>query len=732
MLFRSGMPVVAGLLIAAWAESLQAAVPNDLASYMPEETAVYVGWSAWPSQDRVQLELAAKLLESTSERQEGPPRVISVILLDLLLPMSNAPVGIGLQNIELNDGAEVSAALIAAAGPDPQHYPQVVRGLIAECGDPELIQPLTIKNVQFQQYAVPETPFKFVWGVHKDCFILTLGESAAAAVIDTMNGARPSLAASEEMKFDRSKVQARLDGTFTCLYGDVQRVVDIVKGVVAAKADGLPEWFNPLIEETGIASVRSKYQHFEERDDERYVRIFAHVTGPVRGLLTLWKQAPLTDEDLRVVPDDAYWMYARNVDLAALWQEVLRVTKEAAPEVGARVEAGEAALAGMFGFSIVRDLLPKFGDTWVLFDAPQQGGFLITGAVLVAETTDAAGLNAILSAVIARTNAALGGTENRVVSKELEYAGHRIHYVVVSALPVPVAPAWCIVGQRVIFGLYPQTVAAAIRRLDAAPATTEPAPATPAARSILDNPEFRAARASLPGPAVGIGYADARLLWRLAYPLVLGVRTAFASWAEPAGAAIDFATTPPWPEARELVRVHVSTSIMDEDGVILASQGGDGRGPVMTRFANAGALFGMSWPSLSRARELAKRAASMANLRAIGEGCRSWAKQHGGQFPDSLGDLLVEGLITEKMLHSRRDPTGGVSYIYIPGQNEKSDPRNVLAFERLYDDKGTNVLFVAGYVEYLSPEAAEQALAETYIRLGREGVVPTGSGLPGE
>jgi hypothetical protein len=157
------MPVVAGLLIAAWAGSLQAAVPNDLASYMPEETAVYVGWSAWQSQARVQLELAAKLLESTSERQEGPPRVTSVILLELLLPMSKAPVGIGLQNIELNDGAEVSAALIAAAGPDPQHYPQVVRGLVAECGDPELIQPLTIKNVQFQQYAVPETPFKFVW-----------------------------------------------------------------------------------------------------------------------------------------------------------------------------------------------------------------------------------------------------------------------------------------------------------------------------------------------------------------------------------------------------------------------------------------------------------------------------------------------------------------------------------------------------------------------------------------
>jgi len=728
MLFRSGMPVVAGLLIAAWAGSLQAAVPNDLASYMPEETAVYVGWSAWQSQDRVQLELAAKLLESTSERQEGPPRVTSVILLELLLPMSKAPVGIGLQNIELNDGAEVSAALIAAAGPDPQHYPQVVRGLVAECGDPELIQPLTIKNVQFQQYAVPETPFKFVWGVHKDCFILTLGESAAAGVIDTMNGARPSLAASEEMKFDRSKVQAKLDGTFTCLYGDVQRVVDIVKGVVAAKADGLPEWFNPLIEETGIASVRSKYQHFEQRDGEPHVRIFAHVTGPVRGLLTLWKQAPLTDEDLRVVPDDAYWMYARNLDLAALWQEVLRVTKEAAPEVGARVEAGEAALAGMFGFSIVRDLLPKFGDTWVLFDAPQQGGFLITGVVLVAETTDAAGLNAILSAVIARTNAALGGTENRVVSKELEYAGHRIHYVVVSALPVPVAPAWCIVGQRVIFGLYPQTVAAAIRRLDAAPAT-------PAAKSILDNPEFRAARASLPGPAIGIGYADTRVLARLAYPLVLGLRTAFASWAEPAGAAIDFATMPPWPEERELVRVHVSTSIMDGDGVILASQGGDGRGPVMGSLANAGVLTGMILPSLAAARQQALRVASMSNMAAIGQGCRRWADEHGGQFPDSLEDLLVEGLITEKELRSPRDPTGGVSYIYIPGQNEKSDPGNVLAYERLYDDKGTNVLFVAGYVEYLSPEAAKQALAETYSRLGREAEMPGelgGGGLPGE
>ncbi len=65
------------------------------------------------------------------------------------------------------------------------------------------------------------------------------------------------------------------------------------------------------------------------------------------------------------------------------------------------------------------------------------------------------------------------------------------------------------------------------------------------------------------------------------------------------------------------------------------------------------------------------------------------------------------------------------SYVYLAGQTTASDARNILAYERIYDDEGTVVLFVDDHVEFMKPiEMFKKALLETYIRLGREDEMP--------
>jgi hypothetical protein len=115
---------------------------------------------------------------------------------------------------------------------------------------------------------------------------------------------------------------------------------------------------------------------------------------------------------------------------------------------------------------------------------------------------------------------------------------------------------------------------------------------------------------------------------------------------------------------------------------------------------------------------MAKRAVSTSNLRGIGQAVHIYANDHGDQFPPDLEALIALGMITRGMLVSPRDYDEGVSYVYIPGQNQDDDPNNVLAFERIIDDEGTNVLFLSGAVVWMSQENFEEALMQTMTRLG--------------
>jgi len=74
-------------------------------------------------------------------------------------------------------------------------------------------------------------------------------------------------------------------------------------------------------------------------------------------------------------------------------------------------------------------------------------------------------------------------------------------------------------------------------------------------------------------------------------------------------------------------------------------------------------------PSLSRARELAKRAVCSANLRGIGQSCQIYAGNNAGWFPPDLQRLIDGGYIVPAELQcpSETNPSEAVfDYIYLP------------------------------------------------------------------
>jgi prepilin-type processing-associated H-X9-DG protein len=695
---------------------------EDLARVMPKDTALYVGWSGWVAPDAptlpMQRKLIAGVLQATQPGAEAEQVAWVAPLLDAVEPLQTGSVGIGLFNVTLDAGTpQIDAALIVA-GPEAQRLPDAVHNFFVRAVGADQIERHAVQDAALECVRIPDSPMTLIWGLHKNYFILALGDTATLKVIDCIENRAPNLAAADEFTRDRKKLGAQTDGRYFCAYADVQRIVTRGKEIARQALGELPENIDQILEQLGIASIRSKYVHIDELDGRPRMAAFADVQGPLHGVLKLWDQKPLIDDDIRIVPKNAYWAEITNVDLAALWLEVQRVIDVLAPDKAGLIEGPLAMAQQVLGFSITNELLPALGDTWAVFDAPDHGGILLTGTVLAVEVRDAEALQGMLARVVQLLTPLAKEGEITLQLNQVKHGSHTIHYVLLGGRPVPLAPAWGFAGQRCVFGLFPQTVATALQQVD--PQTQ--------GESLLDQPDFKAVRAKLPPNVQGIGYCDSRYFMRaLYYPLLSLLQTAGISMLAPYGGAIDLALMPPLLEATADVTNYVSATGSDPDGILYTSIGSGASLPVGGGVTALGTSILL--PSLARAREVAKRAISASNLKGIGMAALVFAADHGDKFPGTLAQLVESGAITPMMLLSPRDAQATLtraysSYEYIAGQTTSSDARNVLAYERPLDDEGTNVLFVDTHVEWMKPDAFKAAVRETYQRLGRESELP--------
>ncbi len=120
-------------------------------------------------------------------------------------------------------------------------------------------------------------------------------------------------------------------------------------------------------------------------------------------------------------------------------------------------------------------------------------------------------------------------------------------------------------------------------------------------------------------------------------------------------------------------------------------------------------------PSLSQARELAKRSVCGANLRAVETSLRSYADEQ-GQEPPNLSVLVDSGWINPRMLNCpSADPATSQTppYIWIRGA-DCAAAENVVLYEPLQNHRGEggNVLFCDGHVEFVPEADWEQVLRD--------------------
>lgn len=146
-------------------------------------------------------------------------------------------------------------------------------------------------------------------------------------------------------------------------------------------------------------------------------------------------------------------------------------------------------------------------------------------------------------------------------------------------------------------------------------------------------------------------------------------------------------------------------------------------------------------PSMSKARELARRSVCAANLGGTGKALAIYAAQYNDVYPSDMDILVTSSLArpsqflcpsavpdaADTSTYNMGQPLPAAirsqihsCYIYIPGHTADSDPKDVILYEKASNhvEDGGNVLFADLHVQWIEPYSKiEELVARTKAHL---------------
>jgi hypothetical protein len=277
------------------------------------------------------------------------------------------------------------------------------------------------------------------------------------------------------------------------------------------------------------------------------------IDGQPTGILGSLAGEPLTAADLAAVPADANIATVTRMDLAEVYQRAIDALGQVNPQMRDMLTTHIAQLEQQLGISIRQDLLEGLGDSWVVYNSPQQGGAWLTGFGASVSLRNRDRFLAAHDNILLGLRAQLESQgEPQFVIKDFRYLDNDIYYLQSLRESVPVAPAWCVSENRLLVALYPQMIKAMLaRQADA--------------NSLADNPAVAAQLAN--GPVM-ISYQDTRTI----LPTLYSVLQAFAPVAvkelNKQGVSVDLSILPAFPAIGKHAGPSISVVRRTQDGIV--------------------------------------------------------------------------------------------------------------------------------------------------------------------
>jgi prepilin-type processing-associated H-X9-DG protein len=646
----------------------------------------------------IKTELVGKLKLKTGD--PNIPQRVDEVLRYARVALSR-PLVLGISEVPVKEGPPACVFAIVNAGPRKAELTAALSKLEAMAGDGEIVDmevgPLKMRGPKDQE------DMPLYWGWVED-YLVVVGNDAQGAAIKYVASPRPAASAA------LSKVPVGNDALVD--FCDYPKLGSLINSLMSEEG-GMEEAaaLAAAAKSLGLTNLRTLVARVSFAGPDLVADALLEMPVPATGVFAAYK--PVDPSWLAAVDSRAVAATAINVDIAGLYDLLLNTIKTVSPDDAyPEVQNGISAFESQAKVQIRGGLLNSLAGPAVFYVLPAgkvteapRGGF-----VLAAKLKDAQQFEKAMTALGDFAGAQSGGVLQ--VGSQTRDDGRVVHIWVIAPLAMmSIMPTWSVANDHVVVGSNKELCELGVKQLTSKDPNT---------KSLLDTEGYKKAAAGLPANLVALSYTDSRVQLEQTMTQIQQVWPMATMAAMQAGVKLPV-MLPSLTEVSKDLGPSCGYRYFSPEGLRFHYRGAGIEATQMT-VAGAAVGAGIAMPAMAKAREQAKRAASMSNLKQIGLGVIMYADQHDNKLPD---DLKATDAYRDnpQVLDSPRKPKDftGPSYIYIAAQSTSMDAHNIIAYENpAYCSDGVDVLFLDGHVEFMKPDAFRQELAATYKRLGKE------------
>jgi len=610
-------------------------LPEDpaLARIAPDECLLYMNWSGMATPNAKSQNQTEQLL-AEPEVQEMVGQIERAILggIEKNSPPQQAetareairwgkklltrPVMVFVSSVAIADkGPDIRGGLAVNLGDDAAEAKAALEKYQADL--PNRPEKVDIGGISGYRLKLAKDGPAITWGIQGNYLLAGIGEGSLEGILQREMGSAPAwlTALHKQLSVQRPA---------TVTYVNVKKLVEQIASPAGLRA-------RAMIEAAGLGNVTT-LTSVTGLDGEGVVnRTLIGIEGKPVGLVNAALGKPLGLNDLAPIPCDANLAIVNRLDLARLIDTALDSARKIDPQMAADIDRGLKNVNEKLGVDLRNDVLNSLGDVWCAYNSPDEGGLLITGLTAVVQVKDYDRLAAAHAKLLNVAKAALGQVDQAAAKEtvpfsptrksgqsarieHLQFAEQDIYFVSASGLPF--APAWCLTRTELIVAVYPQQIKAYLSR----GADYKSLATLPAVAETFSGEE---------GP-LELSYFQPRGFLDYLYPLMcMGVQMASQDFARQ-GIDLNVSIIPAAPTIYKHLRPSVSVVRRTDAGIEIINSG---TLPGSSLSSSAPVMAGLLLPALSKARESARRAQSMNNMKQIALAMFNYASTYNNSFP---------------------------------------------------------------------------------------------------
>ncbi len=528
------------------------------------------------------VETVVKTLLERGLQQPGAPPLTSDDITSLAKTLLNRPMAVYVGSVTVQPtGPDIHGGMVVRLGDAATQFKAQLEK-ITRLLPPQAIVPVQDGKDTWQSFK-PEPNVTFVWGVKGEYFMAAVGEGEMQALVKRAFGKPPAW-------LTDIKKNAGIERISTVGYLNVKSILQI------ATPHGPPDAAK-VFEAVGIANLKN-ITLVTGLDKTGFVgKTGLNFDGSPRGIFETANAKPLTAADFAPVPADAMAAVVVRLDPGGILDTYLKIVEQADPKAKADMLNALGQMESHFGLSLRDDILQPLGDTVCFFNSVKEGGPM--GGTVVIRLKDAQKAKATMEKLLQLVESLGQANPNAPKIQKSDFEGKEIY----SLQPpgVPLMPSWCLTDKELVVGMVPDKVKAYLsRKADF--------------KSLADVPDISKRIQDSSGPLCLV-YIDTKQVFDGLYASLPMLLAMASPTLHQHGIDFNASMLPSAGSIRGHLLPLVATVRKTPSGIEITERSSLPMSVVMSP-ANPVAI-GLLLPAVQSAREAARRAQSMNNMKQI-------------------------------------------------------------------------------------------------------------------